>query len=539
MASSNMKSLWHEGSVSVILFPSRALYDSVFEEMKKWTEDGLITPALWVFPENIEELELEPANIKSVVCGKNKDGLVDVIEVDLFDQLARAEFKFVRIVAVRVLRDIAEQDELQKKSLTTLANYVELSLPLQGARDGDKKFKTNLLKANLIIAPSQMHAGEFKIVSEETWDVNVIASPEDRSSPWSGDAFVRSDKKFAKFAAMHTASIGALWSGLTKSPFDILERENSQRGQFWISRVFVNAILTDGLSRRITAQVLGEIANPKSDLFNSQSGVMIKDTYVLDEQLAEARIDWMVDIVFKLENNYLSFNQLSNQSEPGKETWFEWQQIKGFVIFSWDKLKVIPWWMWIWIRRLIGRKLTNTFQGEDGKATVGISQEDAMDARDKLLFDQLNLLQKSESEAKKALVSPFLKQVTKSSVNLWKSIRRLVFGMLDGSDLNEFGLVAQDNRVPVFARVSQVIHNPKDVFLLNEELKKELGIDSINWENLEVADSVLAANNEKLSKEKAALDSKLSRMIEIDTKIAEYQLIMTSGGISPNSEANG
>jgi hypothetical protein len=74
---------------------------------------------------------------------------------------------------------------------------------------------------------------------------------------------------------------------------------------------------------------------------------------------------------------------------------------------------------------------------------------------------------------------------------------------------------------------------------LNEELKKELGIDSINWENLEVADSVLAANNEKLSKEKAALDSKLSRMIEIDTKIAEYQLIMTSGGISPNSEANG
>jgi len=195
--------------------------------------------------------------------------------------------------------------------------------------------------------------------------------------------------------------------------------------------------------------------------------------------------------------------------------------------------------MWIWIRRLIGRKLTNTFQGEDGKATVGISQEDAMDARDKLLFDQLNLLQKAESEAKKALVSPFLKQVTKSSVNLWKSIRRLVFGMLDGSDLNEFGLVAQDNRVPVFARVSQVIHNPKDVFLLNEELKKELGIDSINWENLEVADSVLAANNEKLSKEKAALDSRLSRMIEIDTKIAEYQLIMTSGGTSPNGEANG
>jgi hypothetical protein len=534
-----MKSLWNEGKVSIVLFPSRELYDSVFVEMKKWTEDGLINHALWVFPENIEELELQPANIKSLVCGKNKDGAIETIEVDLFDQLARGEFEQVRLVAVRVLNNSLAQDEQQKRSLITLANYVEWTLPLPSARDGDKKFKTNLFKANLIIAPSQMHAGEFKLAAEETWDVNVIASPEDRSSPWSGDAFVRSDKKFSKFAAMHAASIGGLWSGVAKSPFDILERESSQRGQFWVSRVFVNAILTDGISRRITAQVLNEIADPNSDLFNPHTGVIIKDTFVLDDHNAEAYLNWMVDIVFKLENSCLSFNKLSDGEEPEKEKWFEWTQIKGFLIFSWDKVKVIPWWMWIWFRRLIGRKLTRTFQGEEGRATVGISQDDAMDSRDKLLLKELETLVQAESAAKKALITPFLKQLTKSSVNLWRDIRRLVFGMLDGSDLTRFELIAQDNRVPVFARVSQVIQNPLDKFEVSDEIRSETGINSISWENLEDSESILAASTNKLSEIKSKIDANLTKTVEIDSKIAEYQNKLASFSSEVHEVTNG
>lgn len=534
-----MRSLWKNGKVAIVLFPSQKLYNSVFLEMQKWVADGLINHALWVFPESVKELQLQPANIKSLVCGKNEGGLVETIEVDLFDQLASAEFEQVRLVAVRVLTDSIAQDEHQKKSLLTLANYVEWALPLPSARDGDKKFKTNLFKANLIIAPSQLHSGEFKLSAEETWDVNIIASPEDRSSPWTGDAFVRGDQKFSKFAAMHAASIGGLWSGIEKSPFDILEREGSQRGQFWVSRVFVNAILTDGISRRISAQVLNEIADPNSDYFNPQTSIMIKDTFVLDDNNAEAYINWMVDIVFSLENNCLSFNTLSDGEEPEKEKWFEWTQIKGFVIFSWDKLIVIPWWMWIWVRRLMGRKLTRTFQGEEGKATVGISQDDAMDARDNLLIKELEKLVQVESAAKKALVTPFLKQVTKSSVNLWKDIRRLVFGMLDGSDLSKFDLLPQDNRVPIFSRVSQVIQNPQDKYLISDEIKAEVGIDSINWENLEVADLVLTASNNKLSQLKSKVEANLTQTVEIDTKISECRTKLASLNLGVQEATNG
>lgn len=528
-----MKSLWGQGNISIILFPSKSFYNSVFEEMKKWVEDGLIAPSLWVFPEDVVDKELEPAQIKSVVCGKNKDGNIELLEVDVFEQLARAEFENVRLVAVRAFHSNTTDDKVQKNTLVTLANYVEWSLPLPSSRDGDKKFKTNLFKINLIAAPSQLHSSDFRTSTEDTWDANVIASPEDRSTPWAGDAFVRSDKKFARFVAMHVASVGALWNGISHSPFEILERENSQRGQFWVSRVFVNAILTDGLSRRVTAQVLNDIANPNSDFFDPRFGVQIPGTFVLDEAQSETYVDWMVDIVFGLENSSLSFKVVAGEDEPAKESWYEWAQIKSFFAFSWDKIKVIPWWMWVWVRRSIGRKLTKTFQGSEGKATVGISQTDAMDARDKILTDQILRLQSAEESAKKALISPFLKRATKSSANLWRDIRKLVFGMLDGSDLTKFGLNPQDDRVPVFAHVSQVIQDPNDEYQVAEDVRKELNITSINWKNLEVTDSALAIENGKVLDLKGKLDANLKRTVEIDMKIEEYRKLMNP---IPNAE---
>lgn len=533
-----MHSLWGQGNISVILFPSRSFYNSIFEEMKKWVEDGLIAPALWVFPEDIEDKELEPAHIKSIVCGKNKDGLVELIEVDVFEQLARAEFENVRLVAVRAFHSNIAEDKVQKNNLATLAKYVELSLPRPSARDSEKRFKTNFFKINLIAAPSQMHSSDFRTSTEETWDANVIASPEDRSTPWAGDAFVRSDKKFAKFVAMHVASVGALWNGISHSPFEILEKESSQRGQFWVSRVFVNAILTDGLSRRVSAQVLKEIGDPNSDLFDPEFGVQIPGTVVLDEARAESYVNWMVDIVFGLENSSLSFKGINGEEEPGKENWYEWAQMKSFLTFSWDKIRAIPWWMWVWIRRAIGRKLTKTFQGSDGKATVGISQTDAMDARDKILIDQILRLQSAEENAKKALISPFLKRATKSSASLWRDIRKLVFGMLDGSDLTKFGLNPQDNRVPVFAHVSQVIQDPNEKYEVSDEVKEELKINSINWQNLEVTDSVIELENKKLQDLKQKLDSNLKRSVEIDTKIEEFRNLLNPAPVKETEIAN-
>ena len=73
---------------------------------------------------------------------------------------------------------------------------------------------TDLARVTLICAPS-----EFQLRERVDWAVHdsgtvVVASPEDRSSPWSGDAFVRDNERFVGFVLMHLASVAGLWSGV-------------------------------------------------------------------------------------------------------------------------------------------------------------------------------------------------------------------------------------------------------------------------------------------------------------------------------------
>jgi len=198
------------------------------------------------------------------------------------------------------------------------------------------------------------------------------------------------------------------------------------------------------------------------------------------------------------------------------------------LIFGWDKIKVIPWWIWIWFRRLIGKKLTQTFQGKDGKASVGISQVDALDARDRILIEKLNNLLSAEEAAKKALITPYLKRVTKSSAELWTSLRKLVFGMLDGSDLSKFGLTPQDERVPVFSNVAQLIQDPNSKISISDEVQRELNIENINWQNLEIAEEVLQYEIKKLTNLQNELDVNLQETVQLDEKIAEFKKFLPS-----------
>jgi len=84
----------------------------------------------------------------------------------------------------------------------------------------------------------------------------------------------------------------------------------------------------------------------------------------------------------------------------------------------------------------------------------------------------------------------------------------------------------QDDRVPVFAHVSQVIQDPNDKYEISEEAKKELNITKINWQNLEVTDSVIGIENKKLQDLKEKLDSNLKSTVEIDTKVEEYRKLL-------------
>ena len=75
---------------------------------------------------------------------------------------------------------------------------------------------TDLKHATLICAPTEFQLRQRVDWASGEFGVVVVASPEDRSSPWSGDAFVRENERFVGFTLMHLASVAGLWNGVGK-----------------------------------------------------------------------------------------------------------------------------------------------------------------------------------------------------------------------------------------------------------------------------------------------------------------------------------
>jgi hypothetical protein len=355
------------------------------------------------------------------------------------------------------------------------------------------------LKLNLLVSPTKVVDQDYSLFFPQNWDMHVVASPEDRSTPWTADALVRADdQRYLRFVMMHLASTGGMWNGLGASPFEMIDRESARDGANWLSRVFVNAILTDGLSRRVSAKVLSDIAISTKDIFDSKLGVQVKGTRPIPPEEADKWIDWMIQRTFALEDSFLSFNEPIPQASPGKQNWLEWEQIKSFLLFSWDKLKVMPWWIYVWVRRLIGRKLTQTFQTDEGLAQVGISQVDPMDMRDQRLAYKLASIRDQAQLARAAMSATEAQRSVKGTPKLWSGIRRLLFGMLDGSDLTEFGISESEGLVPVFTNTSQVITDPGDTFQIPEEFQQELKMKEMSWTNIDNVEPLLNLIKRKL-----------------------------------------
>lgn len=511
MASENKRD-----SISVVLFPSDELYKELAPLIHEWTTEGLLGSFLAVTPSMVIQKADEPLTISVEKLGLNADDEFVPYSLDAFDELAQREYGVVRIIGFHTLRAGHKVDAKQGKIYEEVMDYLVKALPMVSSDLVEGQEGTRVLRINLVVAPTKLHSGGFEPAFDGPWNMHVIASPEDRRTPWTADSLVRDDEKFARFALMHLATTAGIWNGLAVSPFELVDLEDAKKGNFWLSRIFVNAILTDGLSRRVAAKVVDGIASSSTDIYDSKLGIAIPGTELIPDDQVDRYVNEMVSQVFNIEGAVLSPSRPPQEIMPGQESWYEWTQIKSFLIFSWDKLKVIPWWMWVFIRRRIGKKMTAVFQGNDGLAQVGISQHDPLDARDRMLANRLVEILETQESAKNLLNLPARHTSTKTSPKLWSSIRRLVFGMLDGSDLQEFGIAAKDGRVPVFARTGQIISNPSEALWIPESMQDRFGATEVKLAEAAGSGALSRKVNDGISSARARIES-------IESEIAQLQ----------------
>jgi hypothetical protein len=447
------KSFWPAGKASIILLPSGEQGLGLFELAKSWAEAGLLGPAFWIFPEKIQILENQPPHVEAIVLGVNSDRTVLEISVELFEQLARENLQVVRLVKLRAATLARESDELQDQIVSVIESYLGWSMPAADSRASDRDPVLDYQPVNLICIPTEFKASSKENFSRIRNGTTVIAAPEDRTTPWSGDAFVRDDERFQGFTLMHLATVSGIWHGLPVGTLELFERERSAMQQVWISRVFYSGVFTDGLARRVSASFVEEAASPDVEAFTSPSG-----TVFIDELYEQDYVDVMVQGTFLLDGGALEYQRPEMPGDPTKGKIGIAKQVGEYFVFLGRKLGKLPHWAWLGVKRIFAKEVQKKFQGEEGALEVGIGLEEQVDIYDLAIIQNWEQVLREQKTAQETLSSPIKLAQVKSSHSLWQGLRELVFGSLDGGfDLSWVGFQPlDDDRRPIFKSPASV-----------------------------------------------------------------------------------
>ena len=397
---------WPGGKASVILLPSGKQGLAVLERAAQWTQMGLLGPALWVLPERVSIGTGGPAVIGATVLGVGREQQLVTLEVDLFETLAREELRLVRMIKLRSASASRELDAEQDGIADTVAATLSQSMPMATPTANVADRATDLARVTLICAPS-----EFQLQTRVDWAVKeygtvVVASPEDRSSPWSGDAFVRDNDRFVGFVLMHLASVAGLWSGVEKGTFELFPSQTSGVGSVWVSRVFLNAVLTESIGRRTAAGVLEEAGRADSLLIDPSVGSPPEGTFYIDDGDVAGFTAAMVDAVLSLDAAALAFHPPAVVADPPQRRIGIGAQFGSFFSFSGDKLAGMPRWTWRWVTSSTARSLTRRLHGDDGTHVVGEDLDQAFDLRDRLLLLERGRVLEHEQAARAMMAGP-------------------------------------------------------------------------------------------------------------------------------------
>jgi hypothetical protein len=189
----------------------------------------------------------------------------------------------------------------------------------------------------------------------------------------------------------------------------------------------------------------------------------------------------MVGQSFAFDGEVLRYKPAGIPDESKSRDLTIWGQIVEFFKFCADKIIRVPFFAIIWLYRALVRSLNATFQGGNKGASRIAEPEERMDKRDQLLLEKLASVHETKAKADAALVSPVTPSQVRSSPELWNKLRRLVFGMLDGSNLEQFGVQKSDNGWPIFYRVSAVFNDPSQkLSVMNPERDDSQPMD-LDW----------------------------------------------------------
>mgnify|MGYP000503395334 CR=1 FL=1 len=517
--------IWGDSGITVILAPSGDQGQKLLEVARDWTSIGLLKNSVWVFPDKKTlDHKKGPPRVEASVLGSAKAGNVTQVEEELFSLLSQYEIKKLRMICVRQAAEEVEFDELQDKFAEKIADYVEKAVPPHTTSQNSSNEDFGLMKFNLVTAPTEYREERASEYMDPIYNAHFVASPEDRSAPTSSDAFLRESAEtdqFAGFTMMHVAALGALWQGITQGSFELAGTQRLHQNEVFVSRVFASAILTDGLVLRASARVMEKAGDSELGTASLSQGLATEGTFPIPDEQAHEWIEFMIQTIFSAENGRLEYQRSEITPDPEKMKLSFGQQVIDFLKFALDRFVSIPKFIWWWLKRKTIELFTNLFQAEgQGSAEVG-SVEDLLDPRDEILKQQYIAVFERKEAAERTLVSPVAKKSEISSPELWERIRKLIFGMLDGSNQHLFGIEKSENGSPVFYNLKTLFPDPNDS--LEVENRVEGDTYSLKWDSYnEWVDAKQTLSN-RIQELGLSQKQSLDRRVEIEKEISKQR----------------
>jgi len=459
-----MTDLWGDHGLTLVLLPAGELGDTFLETARQWTSLSLISPAVWVRP---EEADLASRPLRQTALVLEHDGVVGCEEtvVDVFELLSsRERIAKLRVISVSpILEGVAESTDHSRKS-KSLRDYISKSMVLPSAGQAGADSYPSVEFLNLVVAPTQFVA-TGKRLNTDGYLATFIASPEDRATPLSADGFIRADEpiKFVRFSMMHVATVGGLWSGLSDGILDLIRKESFRPASVFVSRVFISGILTEGLAARAVARVLERVSNPEAGFVNETSSIPIEGTAPITSEERETYLTLLLNTVMAFESNALKYSPPVDLRSPSQVKTSIGGALKDFGKFAGAKLASLPLslgraFIW-WVTGISNRIF---FGGTKGHAVIEAKDPkyDALDTQLVMFWDKVGDLKVKADEALKLPASFAGLRVTPQ---LWGNIREVIFSLLDGSNQERFGFVRKgetDPIYPIFYRAGDLLSDP-------------------------------------------------------------------------------
>jgi hypothetical protein len=488
--STNMsRNPWPAKAASVIILPSGERGQVLHAMAKSWSQSGILGQALWVMPKDDLNKSHDLA-IEAQIFGRQK-----VVSVDLFQQLAQNPLSTLRILAVRLLVDQKDEDPIQDYVISALDRLTNVGVPVQTGTIGTTSSGTDVQRINMIMAPSWIEEVKHRSLTESRWTHNVIISPEDRTSPWGIDAFVREETNLYGITIANIASVGGLWMGTPKGSFEITSHNRSGiPGQIWLQRTFARGVLTEGLAVAQSVKALMAAADAESNNLRPEYGLQPEGIAILpDDQIANLISDMSANI-FKLGDGALSYKAFKSDDESGRRKIGVIGQLVEFAKFAWNKTLMIPIWIFESVIGAVSRKFTKIFQGEEGDAEVdaNIDLKRPLDKRDQEIANSIFDLDKRRLAALGPESKMQSSTLVRSTPELWANQRKYLFAMLDGSDGPAgISVPEKEQRRLVFGRLRDVVFDVNDEWQMPRVVSPEgfenpllSDVKSIGWTNL-------------------------------------------------------